>query len=471
MLKPFLSGKEIKQTFRFAVPVIEEQCIDHSKIIVFASNQEDLETLNKALDDFLLEQDLPVSHKFVSIKKEPILDTELLATFCLSQSRNVFVCAGDIIQFDDDNVGLVNAVILLKSGKLAGKGNVFYRLRAKGGIGYYAALDRVIQPPAPTCVVTTGGSLHAKILHPTRPISERKTRQSNIVSNIFDCLMTAQEENIERLIFPFVYSGAGGVDIKDCARLYASAITEFIRLVPNRFTNPRDIYFVEIDKDKAMKLVLELKALLPIRLTQLMMFPSTDAALKGEDPNHGDCTFGNTFIKYTTGDIREANVDAIVCPEYRNSDFGGIVSNSIKFAFRINYADINGQLQTGNIGISRCFWHPERKREIIIMHAAAYTWNTREEEMNKRYFKQTMDAIFGKLRNSRKMKHIETIAIPLIGITDADDVVVGKKACKVFTDTLRVCCLERTKQSPLTIHLINPCPRITAWLNELLHLP
>ncbi|KAH3812735.1 uncharacterized protein LOC127833294 [Dreissena polymorpha] len=193
--------------------------------------------------------------------------------FRFTPGRELYICTGDIVDFDEQGTGIVNPVVIRSDGKIDGRGKVFERLKEAGGKKYTAKLNAVIRQDGSHCVTTKGGRLKSLMIHPLRKVMNDHTKKHHFIDNLKDCFMAAQKANLRKLVLPFVYSGSGGVPLEECAFFYACAIYEFWRESRDRFLGPETIYFVEHDRDKAESLVKMFKVWVPTLFTHHMVIP------------------------------------------------------------------------------------------------------------------------------------------------------------------------------------------------------
>ncbi|KAH3855776.1 uncharacterized protein LOC127871089 isoform X2 [Dreissena polymorpha] len=476
-VKSWLDRTDIKERYPNVFPVIESDRSVH-KITLFSSDEDALKKIVEHLERFMtsqrrhgqyLQHSEDYSEDYDTISQTP---GEKLGTFYLTAKHVMCICVGDIIDYDGPDVGIVNPAVVRKSGQIDGKGILFERIKKAGGDTYEDSLSK--NTPVDTistfCIVTKGGRLKAKIIHPLRQINGKSTRQTNIFFNISDCLSAARRNKLKRLVFPFVYSGSGGVDIKDCAYHYACALTEFFREYPTQLIGPYETFFVEIDKPKAVSIMQHLRCLLATQSSELMNVPRSIAPRS--DQVLAEYVFKNTTIVVEYGAaIGKVNVDVIVCPEYTQTDYRGFISNAIKFAFRIEIGKIDEKVRKGKVASSVCSLHPKCERNIYVYHIEAVTFKagsyaTKEESKNA--IRMCIQEVFEKLKR-HKSRNIKSIAIPLIGVTDVNDISAVKTVCKVFLKAVLACSSTRTDGPHLYVHLINQCQQITDWLQENLY--
>ncbi|KAH3855760.1 uncharacterized protein LOC127871084 isoform X2 [Dreissena polymorpha] len=250
----WFDDRERRSRFEFAHPVFSGNHGAKSKCTLFASNCDDLERL---LD-----------------KLKPQWSPDIiLPKFRFTPSRELYICTGDIVDFDEQDAGIVNPVVIRSSGNIEGRGKVFERLKEAGGQEYTAELNAVVRQDGSHCVTTRGGLLKSFMIHPLRKVINDDTKKDSFIENLKDCFMAAQEAKIRKLILPLVYSGSGGVPLEECAFFYACAIYEFWRESRDKFLGPETIYFVEHDRDKAESLVKMFKVLVPTLFTHHMVIP------------------------------------------------------------------------------------------------------------------------------------------------------------------------------------------------------
>ncbi|KAH3855780.1 hypothetical protein DPMN_098349 [Dreissena polymorpha] len=178
--------------------------------------------------------------------------------------------------------------------------------------------------------------------------------------------------------------------------------------------DPFEIFFVEIDKKKAKEFVQELLLFLPTRSTKLMIVPRCNSSLlKDKLDKH---VFDNTTVIVKVGDIVEANVDAIVCPEYITAGYKGYVTNAIHFAFRIKSEKVNKQIHKWKES-SDWYLHPKCKRNVMVYHTAAVALESgsfKIKDESEKGLRNSIERVFEKLK---KDDTINSIAIPLIGVS------------------------------------------------------
>ncbi|KAH3855759.1 uncharacterized protein LOC127871084 isoform X3 [Dreissena polymorpha] len=260
----FEDQKRREQFEQFAHPVFAENDGDQHFCQFFASNLNDLNTL----------------HELIHLHSKEVWSPEIVSDrYRLTAHRDLFVCIGDIVDYDDKDAGIVNPVIVKDSGQLAGKGKIFERLKEAGGVEYVSKLSDFDHQDGSFCVTTKGGQLDSLIIHPTRRVSNDQTKKDSVVDNLKDCLHVAQKFNLRRLVLPFMYSGSGGVSLKECAFFYACAIYEFCRETRNTYLGPYEIYFVEQSKQKAKSLMSYFNVMFPTKSSQRMFIPNDYARI------------------------------------------------------------------------------------------------------------------------------------------------------------------------------------------------
>ncbi|XP_052269702.1 uncharacterized protein LOC127871085 isoform X2 [Dreissena polymorpha] len=635
-VRKLFGNRKCKSQFEYAHPVFTENYVANSMCTLFASNSDDLERLLDRLKLFW-------SPDIISPK------------FRFTPSRELYVCIGDIVDFDEEGTGIVNPVVIHSTGKVQGKGHVFERLKEAGGDEYIAELNYAVARDGSQCVTTKGGGLKSLMIHPTRKVINDRTKKDSFIANMMDCFRAAQDGNLRKLILPLVYPGSGRVTLEECAFFYACAIYEFWRESHDSLLGPETIYFVEHDRKKAESLVNMFKVLFPTFFTHHMVIPkeyehvvashtyvnqppvfrervsdayetveneeieyknvdninavpgrrsktiTTDANKSCErisadyvyeninssrecdieakpthslklvsdvvqiphedlepcdasdddfiqdtlnkrketmnrsysvganrskmsikepqsvtftdgDPYHVYDNFhtkqyptkglvsksvltcqpdgiinqaltntkvstkkspvfgfdkSRTLLAIYTADIREAEVDVIVCPEYQDVEFQGFVPNGIRCKFGIAQKAIEEKVfKKGRIAISRCSVGP--KRFAYVYHVKAYLFECGPYPISttsEKNLEQTVDKVFDELH--RQKRKIKTIAFPLI--VDVADKDLVKSLCSHFVKMVFKCCDKRCGRDELEVQIVNHCATITEWLQESLH--
>ncbi|XP_052273669.1 uncharacterized protein LOC127873751 isoform X2 [Dreissena polymorpha] len=462
IVEEFLNGTKIRKLYKYyEIETQTNMCC----VTAFSSVSEDLRMLQHECESFVTRRKELAMYSD-EVKNDIMIPGEKLETFCLASKHSMCVSAGYIFDFDGPDVGIVNPVVVRKSGEIHSKGVLFHLFEEKGGQKYKDSLKEH-RATTSSCIVTRGGSLQAKIIHPTRPIDDKKMMETNIFINICDCLSAALSNKLGRIVFPLMYSGRGEVPLQKCTYQYAYALTDFFRMSSMKSLDPFEIFFVEIDKKKAKEFVQELLLFLPTRSTKLMIVPRCNSSLlKDKLDKH---VFDNTTVIVKVGDIVEANVDAIVCPEYITAGYKGYVTNAIHFAFRIKSEKVNKQIHKWKES-SDWYLHPKCKRNVMVYHTAAVALESgsfKIKDESEKGLRNSIERVFEKLK---KDDTINSIAIPLIGVIDATDTMTVRQACKVFIQSVLSCCSAKTGGPILHVQLVNHCQQITDWLQEYMHI-
>ncbi|KAH3855768.1 hypothetical protein DPMN_098337 [Dreissena polymorpha] len=512
-VRSIFEDQKTREQFEFAHPLFSENDGDQPLCTLFASNLDDLNRLQE----------------LIQLRYESFWSPEIISPrYRLTAHRELFVCIGDIVKYDDKDAGIVNPVIISQYGELVGRGKIFETLKEAGGVEYVSNLSEFDHQDGSFCVTTKGGQLDSLIIHPTRRVSDDQTKKDSFMANVKDCLHVAQKCNLKRLVLPLIYSGAGGVSLKECAFLYACAIYEFCRETRNTNLGSNEIYFVEHNKQKAQSLIRFFNVMFPTSQTQHMFIPNEYARVDllaghayDNQPRLPKVTVNNdhepselrvkdetaktrfdnfklsveeetenagrkstevgkdqrlferskTKLVIKNADIREEVVDVIVCPEYKTDEFKGFIPNGIRFRFGIERESIEEKVfQTRRIASSRIPVGENRKELTYVYHVKASLFQCGEYPISRNSednLRQTVEKVFDKLH---RLKHnIKSIAFPLIGSIDVADKDLVKLICSHFINAIFTCCDKRCDPGELEVVIVHPCATITRWLQESLH--
>ncbi|KAH3855763.1 uncharacterized protein LOC127871087 [Dreissena polymorpha] len=195
---------------------------------------------------------------------------------------------------------------------------------------------------------------------------------------------------------------------------------------------------------------------------------------KTKEPNFvlGEFTFEKTTLVIQQYDIRDAEVDVIVCPEYQRGEFEfeGFVPNGIRCAFGVEKGTIEEKIfERERVATSFCSKYKYKVTYVYHVKAAVFKFGqypiTRDSEENLR---TTVEKVFDKLHRL-KNRNIKTIAFPLIGSIDVSDKDLIKSLCSHFIKVIFRCCDKRCGSDKLEVQIVNHCPTITEWLQESLY--
>ncbi|KAH3855774.1 hypothetical protein DPMN_098343 [Dreissena polymorpha] len=191
-VRSIFEDQKTREQFEFAHPVFSENNGDQPLCTLFSSNLDDLNRLQE----------------LIQLRYESFWSPEIISPrYRLTAHRELFVCIGDIVKYDDKDAGIVNPVIISQYGELVGRGKIFEILKEAGGVEYVSNLSDFDHQDGSFCVTTKGGQLDSLIIHPTRRVLNDQTKRDSFMANLKDCLHVAQKSNLKRLVLPLIYSG------------------------------------------------------------------------------------------------------------------------------------------------------------------------------------------------------------------------------------------------------------------------
>lgn len=156
---------------------------------------------------------------------------------------NLVLKVGDITEED------VDAIVNAANPTLLGGGGVDGAIHRKGGPKILEECKKIGGCNPGEAVITTGGNLKAKyVIHTVGPIWHGgKHKEDEILKNsYFNSLRVAKENNIKKISFPSISTGAYGYPIELASKVALSTIIEFIKK-ENFFEEVRMVLFKEKD--------------------------------------------------------------------------------------------------------------------------------------------------------------------------------------------------------------------------------
>ncbi|XP_045188596.2 uncharacterized protein LOC123546413 [Mercenaria mercenaria] len=192
---------------------------------------------------------------------------------------------------------------------------------------------------------------------------------------------------------------------------------------------------------------------------------------------HHILTTNKLSVEILKGDIREAQADVIVCPEIKDTKYGGLLTVAIKSAYR-NKTGIETpkKVKTSKgkrIATTNCHLattgasKPNVENVKFLYHVQTLVYKTPGDETK---LARCIDLVIRKLKNHRD-RHVESIAFPLLGIEDVSEKECVQKCCEILAkEVYKSCRKYEADIVPLKVMLINRCGQITEMLNKEMNL-
>jgi O-acetyl-ADP-ribose deacetylase (regulator of RNase III) len=170
-------------------------------------------------------------------------------------SGRVIVKVSDITKEETD--AIVNAA----NSTLLGGGGVDGAIHREGGRQILAECEEIRRAQYPNglptgkAVITTGGNLTAKfVIHTVGPIFgiDKSIEAEQLADCYRNSMALASENNLQKIAFPSISTGAFGYPKHEAAKISSRAIKDFLR-VDERLKEVRLVFFSETDAQKFLK--------------------------------------------------------------------------------------------------------------------------------------------------------------------------------------------------------------------------
>ncbi|XP_053406732.1 uncharacterized protein LOC123547707 isoform X2 [Mercenaria mercenaria] len=354
-------------------------------------------------------------------------------SFLTFEKINVTVVNDTLENIDGQVDGIVNPT----NEKLDATGQVSKVLERLGGETYIQNFKKAVFPAnrKSTIFVTGGGCMKTKtVLHVKCPQLQDKNEkeiQDALFNCVHSCLEMAGKKSLESVAIPLLFTGNAAIPVNRCGEQYAFAVMEFSRKRMNTFV-VQDVIFVEVNERKTAELIKIFDDILPKSCNQLLEIPKhIDSEIDNADGNKDlsglppsfstDVSFNkgeehliaNTIdITVKKGDIRDCSVDAIVCPELQGEPYGGLLSVSIKCAYRHAFPSLRQMdKKVKKIVTNSCHRSGQSGKNVKYIFQVNTPLYKTEDDTNK--LKESIHTVFKELKSKSEIK---SVAFPLLGL-------------------------------------------------------